>query len=54
MGIGHKQIETPSEETRKLMIRNEFGGINESFYNLYSITEMNVIAGWRNISTTMT
>lgn len=27
-----------SEETRRLMIRNEFGGINESFYNLYSIT----------------
>ncbi len=23
------------EETRRLMIRNEFGGINESFYNLY-------------------
>jgi DUF1680 family protein len=27
-----------SEEQRKLMIRNEFGGVNESFYNLYSIT----------------
>lgn len=27
-----------NEETRKLMIRNEFGGINESFYNLYAIT----------------
>lgn len=27
-----------SEETRRLMIRNEFGGINESFYNLYAIT----------------
>lgn len=26
------------EETRRLMIRNEFGGINESFYNLYAIT----------------
>ncbi len=27
-----------SEEQRKLMIRNEFGGVNEAFYNLYSIT----------------
>ena len=27
-----------SEETRRLMIRNEFGGINEAFYNLYAIT----------------
>ena len=27
-----------SEEQRRLMIRNEFGGVNESFYNLYSIT----------------
>lgn len=27
-----------SEETRRKMIRNEFGGINESFYNLYAIT----------------
>jgi len=27
-----------TEEQRKLMIRNEFGGVNESFYNLYSIT----------------
>ncbi len=27
-----------SEETRRLMIRNEFGGINESFYALYTIT----------------
>ncbi|MCD8044722.1 MAG: glycoside hydrolase family 127 protein [Tannerellaceae bacterium] len=25
-------------EQRKIMIRNEFGGINESFYQLYSIT----------------
>jgi len=28
-----------TEEQRKLMIRNEFGGVNETFYNLYSITE---------------
>ena len=27
-----------TEEQRKLMIRNEFGGVNEAFYNLYSIT----------------
>lgn len=25
-------------ETRRKMLRNEFGGINEAFYNLYSIT----------------
>lgn len=27
-----------TEEQRQIMIRNEFGGINEAFYNLYSIT----------------
>lgn len=27
-----------TEEQRRLMLRNEFGGVNESFYNLYSIT----------------
>ncbi|GAB1416365.1 glycoside hydrolase family 127 protein [Paludibacter sp.] len=27
-----------SEDQRRLMIRNEFGGVNEAFYNLYSIT----------------
>ncbi len=26
------------EETRRLMLRNEFGGMNEAFYNLYAIT----------------
>lgn len=26
------------EDTRQRMIRNEFGGINEAFYNLYSLT----------------
>lgn len=26
------------DDTRKRMIRNEFGGINESFYNLYTLT----------------
>ncbi|SDK63550.1 hypothetical protein SAMN04487898_11038 [Pedobacter sp. ok626] len=30
------QIVTPQQ--RSLMLRNEFGGINESFYNLYTIT----------------
>lgn len=33
----NKLINQP-EETRKLMLRNEFGGINEAFYNLYSVT----------------
>jgi Uncharacterized protein conserved in bacteria len=27
-----------SEEQRKTMLRNEFGGVNEAFYNLYAIT----------------
>ncbi len=27
-----------SEETRRTMLRNEFGGVNEAFYNLYAIT----------------
>ena len=26
------------EETRAKMLRNEFGGVNEAFYNLYSVT----------------
>lgn len=26
------------EETRRLMLRNEFGGVNEAFYNLYAVT----------------
>lgn len=26
------------EDTRRRMIRNEFGGVNEAFYNLYSLT----------------
>ena len=26
------------EDTRRLMLRNEFGGVNEAFYNLYSLT----------------
>ncbi len=27
-----------TEETRRLMLRNEFGGCNEAFYNLYAVT----------------
>lgn len=34
----YNKLKPLSEETRKLMIRNEFGGVNESFYNLYAIT----------------
>ncbi|MCF0185173.1 MAG: glycoside hydrolase family 127 protein, partial [Bacteroidaceae bacterium] len=26
------------DSTRRLMIRNEFGGVNEAFYNLYAVT----------------
>ncbi len=33
----NKLISQP-EETRHLMLRNEFGGMNEAFYNLYSVT----------------
>lgn len=32
-----KLINLP-EESRKLMLRNEFGGVNEAFYNLYAVT----------------
>ncbi len=32
------KLKPQTEETRRRMIRNEFGGINESFYNLYAIT----------------
>lgn len=34
----YNKLKPLTEEIRKLMIRNEFGGINESFYNLYAIT----------------
>ncbi len=34
----YEKLHPQSEETRRRMIRNEFGGINESFYNLYAIT----------------
>ena len=32
------RLHPQTEETRRKMIRNEFGGVNESFYNLYAIT----------------
>lgn len=34
----YHKLKPQSEETHRKMIRNEFGGINESFYNLYAIT----------------
>lgn len=34
----YAKLRPQSEETRRRMIRNEFGGINESFYNLYALT----------------
>ena len=34
----YNKLKPLSEETRLKMIRNEFGGINEAMYNLYSIT----------------
>ena len=33
-----RKLKPQSEEVRRRMIRNEFGGINESFYNLYALT----------------
>ena len=34
----YAKLKPLSEETRRKMIRNEFGGVNESFYNLYALT----------------
>lgn len=34
----YTKLKPLSEEIRRKMIRNEFGGINESFYNLYALT----------------
>ncbi|MDE7386304.1 MAG: glycoside hydrolase family 127 protein [Muribaculaceae bacterium] len=34
----HGKLNGLPDETRRLMLRNEFGGINEAFYNLYAIT----------------
>ncbi len=39
MGLwAHKKLQPVTAEQRSTMLRNEFGGINESFYNLYAIT----------------
>lgn len=39
MGLwAYNKLHGQSEETRRKMIRNEFGGINEAFYNLYALT----------------
>ena len=32
------KLKDQPEETRRLMLRNEFGGMNEAFYNLYAVT----------------
>jgi DUF1680 family protein len=34
----YKKLQPVTSEQRTIMLRNEFGGINESFYNLYAIT----------------
>lgn len=34
----YQKLKPLTEEQRRLMLRNEFGGTNEAFYNLYSIT----------------
>lgn len=34
----YNKLSPLSQEQRALMLRNEFGGINDSFYNLYAIT----------------
>lgn len=34
----HQKLSTVTPEQRKTMIRNEFGGVNDSFYTLYEIT----------------
>jgi len=34
----YKKVDTLSENQLALMLRNEFGGMNEAWYNLYSIT----------------
>lgn len=34
----YRKLSLLTEETREKMLRNEFGGINEAFYNLYAVT----------------
>ena len=41
MGMGnwaYQKLKPLDEATRQKMIRNEFGGMNEAFYNLYAVT----------------
>ncbi len=39
MGLwAYQKLQAVQPEQRTIMLRNEFGGINESFYNLYAIT----------------
>lgn len=50
----YHKLKPLDEFTRQKMIRNEFGGVNESFYNLYAITgDEFVIGGWLNSFTAM-
>ena len=37
-GWAYAKLKPLSEETRRKMLRNEFGGMNEAFYNLYALT----------------
>jgi DUF1680 family protein len=37
-GWAYQKLKPLSETQRTVMLRNEFGGINETFYNLYAIT----------------
>lgn len=37
-GWAYKKLRGLGEEQRVKMLRNEFGGVNEAFYNLYAIT----------------
>jgi uncharacterized protein len=34
----YTKLQTVTQKQRSIMLRNEFGGINETFYNLYAIT----------------
>ncbi|MBQ8673900.1 MAG: glycoside hydrolase family 127 protein [Bacteroides sp.] len=34
----YDKLKPLDEETRRRMLRNEFGGVNEAFYNLYALT----------------
>lgn len=34
----YRKLQSTDDATRRRMIRNEFGGVNEAFYNLYALT----------------